>query len=1012
MYQIYFDGAPLYDPRMEELALREASVHLAVNEAGSLSLLLDSAHPAYGRISRKKGVLELFSDGQTLFRGRVLSDTKDFYNARTVEAEGLLACLNDSAIPPHAFPDDWLKDSAYQSAAAEGNVVAFYLGWLLDTHNAQVEDWQQVHLGSVTVTDPNNYITRSCESWATAWDTVSDKLFGSALGGYLLVRYTQNGTFVDYVDELPLTNTQSIEFGENLLDLTDETDAADTYTAILPVGADGLTLRDLPDGAINGDLVKEGYIIYSTSGRAKYGNITRIVTWNEVTLADNLRSKAAAELAQAGVKLVETITATAVDLGLTDAEVAQLRVGRNTWVKSAPHGLTAAYPLTTLDLDLLRPEQTQIVLGASVASLSGRTQAAVKEASQTAGIALARVEAEYYLSISKTDLSGGSWSATAPAWEDGKYMWSRTKTTSASGTVSYSDPVCIAGAKGDTGATGAQGPKGDTGATGATGPQGEKGATGATGPQGPAGADGVGVQSIANKYAVSASNSTAPTSWSDAVPTMTAANRYLWNYEIVTYTNGTTSETAKRVIGVYGNTGATGAKGDKGDPGADGAQGAAGVGIQSITEYYLASTASTGVTTATSGWTTAIQATTTTKKYLWNYEVIAYTNGTNYTSTPVIIGTHGATGATGATGPKGDTGATGPQGAKGDPGIDFSQGKMLFTDPMFASGVNSTRKYANSGGDYLTWARAAKSSDNPMTGTSYEMVCTNTGAVSPANGGFCWANASRANAVFIYRIIAKIPTGRSLLFATNATGSGAAQSWLTSNAGTGKFTEYIFKLVCGNTGTFSSTGYFYVNGAAGTASAPLVWYVAYATCFDMTNVSDVQTVAADLENTQQQVNNIYAETSAQVTQVVQNSQEIIFEALEEYARTSDLTQLQETISAQLAVMSDNVTINVSNVTQRLEDMEGDLQAQIDVISKVFRFAADGFYIGDPNSEILLKQSNDRVSFIDGGLEIAYWANKEFHTSDIAVDSSITIAPFILCRRETANGTHLTLKVGG
>ena len=46
------------------------------------------------------------------------------------------------------------------------------------------------------------------------------------------------------------------------------------------------------------------------------------------------------------------------------------------------------------------------------------------------------------------------------------------------------------GAKGDTGATGAQGPKGDTGAAGAQGPKGDTGATGATGPQGPAGADG------------------------------------------------------------------------------------------------------------------------------------------------------------------------------------------------------------------------------------------------------------------------------------------------------------------------------------------------------------------------------------------------------------------------------------------------------------------------------------------------------------------------------------------
>ena len=155
------------------------------------------------------------------------------------------------------------------------------------------------------------------------------------------------------------------------------------------------------------------------------------------------------------------------------------------------------------------------------------------------------------------------------------------------------------------------------------------------GADGADGTNGVGIKSITNKYAVSASNTTAPTSWSDTVPTMTTTNRYLWNYEIVTYTNSTTSETKKRVIGAYGNTGNTGATG------------ATGVGIKSITEYYLASSASSGVTTSTSGWTTSVQATSSSKKYLWNYEVVTYTNDTKYTSSPVIIGTHGDDGADG-----------------------------------------------------------------------------------------------------------------------------------------------------------------------------------------------------------------------------------------------------------------------------------------------------------------------------------------------------------------------------
>lgn len=109
---------------------------------------------------------------------------------------------------------------------------------------------------------------------------------------------------------------------------------------------------------------------------------------------------------------------------------------------------------------------------------------------------------EYAINTSSSTSPTSGWSTTQPAWSDGKYIWMRTKTTTKDGTVSYSNPACITGAKGSTGATGAQGPKGDkgeqgiqgaTGATGATGPQGPKGdtgATGATGPQGPKGKDG------------------------------------------------------------------------------------------------------------------------------------------------------------------------------------------------------------------------------------------------------------------------------------------------------------------------------------------------------------------------------------------------------------------------------------------------------------------------------------------------------------------------------------------
>ena len=151
------------------------------------------------------------------------------------------------------------------------------------------------------------------------------------------------------------------------------------------------------------------------------------------------------------------------------------------------------------------------------------------------------------------------------------------------------------------------------------------------------GANGRGIESVTNHYAVSASGTQAPTSWQATPPQTSEASRYLWNYETITYTDGTTEDTEKRVIGTHG------AKGDsiKGDDGR---------GIQSITEYYLATAQASGVTTSTQGWTTAVQTVSAEKKYLWNYETITYTDGASEKSTPVIIGMYSTDGQPGKDG--------------------------------------------------------------------------------------------------------------------------------------------------------------------------------------------------------------------------------------------------------------------------------------------------------------------------------------------------------------------------
>ncbi|WP_373168112.1 beta strand repeat-containing protein [Bacteroides cellulosilyticus] len=159
-------------------------------------------------------------------------------------------------------------------------------------------------------------------------------------------------------------------------------------------------------------------------------------------------------------------------------------------------------------------------------------------------------------------------------------------------------------------------------------------------------------------------------------------------------------------------------------------------------------------------------------------------------------------------------------------------GRMLYRDPEFRNGNNSVNVYNNNSNGTVTIARTGLSSAPNDSKTVLEIKAT--GSASPGNGGFTFSTACSNRKVFITKIIAKIPVGRNLLWASNSIGTSGSSKWLTPNAGTGDWAEYIYKVTCG-TSNFSTTNFFYLDGAQGTTAAPLIWHVAYATVFDTTS---------------------------------------------------------------------------------------------------------------------------------------------------------------------------------
>ena len=544
-YQIKCGEYLLHDVRLADdgFIVQNPKCTLEVNTVGTASFSVFAEHPNYGCMKKLRSVFEVLQDGETIFRGRMTEDTRDFDNTKLVNLEGVLAFFNDSVVRPFHFPEDWLEDADYITAAKSGNVIKFFLKWLIDNHNEQVEGFQRFKMGRVTVTDPNNYLDRYSDVHINTWEVLKTRLFDSTLGGYLCIRYEADGNYIDYLEDFDFVNSQPIEYGENLLDLSCESDASETYSAIIPIGAEvevevskgtvegkyvdfeltetvkeKITISGLPDGNITNDIVKKGDTLYSKSAVNQYGWICAPVsetTWDDVTVAENLQSKGVDFLANRAIRLTNTITIKAVDLHFSDEEIESFRIYEYVDLLSKPHNQEDSLKLTRLDIDIQNPQNTIITIGETRLSMTHinarskmdtekRLENVLKVISPLSKTAITKSVVYYYLSTSETELVGGSWEETPPAWVDGCYYWQLVVTTLADGTTTEGSPVCITGGKGSTG---------------------------------------VGVKSIKTIFYLSTSKTERiGGDWTDYMPDW-SVGFYLWTRSLITYTDGSTDYT-------------------------------------------------------------------------------------------------------------------------------------------------------------------------------------------------------------------------------------------------------------------------------------------------------------------------------------------------------------------------------------------------------------------------------------------------------------------------------------
>ena len=393
MYQVYCDGQLLHDPRLQDYQLLSPSLSLELNKTGSFTFTQYPNHPGYGTLQKLNSLLEIKKDGVVLFRGRPLSSKEGFYRQQDYTCEGELAFLLDSRVRPFEMA---------------GGVTELFT-YLINQHNEQVDETKRFQVGTVTVTDPNDYVNRSNITYETTWDILNTRLLNT-LGGYLWVRHEADGVYLDYLADFPYMSTQRITFGENLLDYARTRDGSEIATALIPLGArltdaegkqteERLTISDVNDG--------KDYV-YDQAAVEQYGWIFATQNWDDVTQAGNLKQKGLDAL-QEKIKTVDTIEMTAADLSQMDKSFDDFRIGQYVFVDSLPHGMDGeTFLVTKMTLNLSDPSQNKLIFGRVKSSFTEETN----RDHQTVGDLISRTEAiesDYVTNDTVTSITEDVW---------------------------------------------------------------------------------------------------------------------------------------------------------------------------------------------------------------------------------------------------------------------------------------------------------------------------------------------------------------------------------------------------------------------------------------------------------------------------------------------------------------------------------------------------------------------------------------------------------------------------
>jgi len=320
------DPVPIFDPSVKEMVLTNAIVSLNAQSSGSFEFTVPRQHIFYDKIVPMGSNIEVKENGRTIFFGRPLPPTLDFFGNMVYHCEGALAFLNDAYLPP--------IENAFEEI--EFNAL---LDLVLSQYNST-----QARLDRVFSYDPSQFpdvMIYDAEQWnyQKVLDYLRDYMH-QFVGGFFYTEWDDGIIQFKWKEKLTETSNQPITFGVNLLEMTRT--GKMFYTAAIAKGGQNL------DGEVAQMLAPKKM---DNTLLAEYGTITAYLEYPDATTVDALDAYCDTYLHEQRFDGL-TLEMTAADLHLRNTEYNEFRVGQLVRVVSKPHDVERTLPITQIEVDI------------------------------------------------------------------------------------------------------------------------------------------------------------------------------------------------------------------------------------------------------------------------------------------------------------------------------------------------------------------------------------------------------------------------------------------------------------------------------------------------------------------------------------------------------------------------------------------------------------------------------------------------------------------------------------